>query len=77
MSVYKNKTEIEKRKKQNAAHHKTGDTVIKLSKRIKINKEETYGIQKRQRKIIVSTHKEMTTFSPFKPKSLTSSMKFV
>jgi len=32
MSVYKNKTEIEKRMKQNAGHHKTGDKVIKLSK---------------------------------------------
>jgi len=32
MSDYKNKTEIEKTKKQNTAHHKTGKKVIKLSK---------------------------------------------
>lgn len=38
MSDYKNKTEIEKMKKQNAAHHKIGDKVIKFSKLKKINK---------------------------------------
>jgi hypothetical protein len=77
MSVYKNKTEIEKAKKQNATHHKTGDEVIKFSKWKKKKKGggELYGIRKRERQIMVSTHKELTTFSPFKPKSLTSSMK--
>jgi hypothetical protein len=69
MSDYENKTEIVKTKKKNAANHKIGHKVTKFKR------GGIYGLKKGEGKIMVSTHKEWTTFSPLRPKSLTSSMK--